>query len=121
MFRKLLNKIDHYLIEQSSLEELQTWLLSNLQDILDSSDKAAIDVANQVDADLVEFHEGLIDEITLRERLESYIRLGETVPVVFPEMECPITVHTSVTDETFKGQWKEPTQVEDLHSDVVFC
>lgn len=55
-----------------TLRDLETWLLSNLQRILDSSEDEAIEVANQIDADLIELGEGLINEATFRERLEGY-------------------------------------------------
>lgn len=93
MLNELLNKIDYYLIEQSSLEELETWLLSNLQRILDSGNKDAVEVANDVDADLVEFHEKLIDEATLRERLDSYITHKETVSITSSEIETYTVNH----------------------------
>lgn len=121
MLNELLNKLDHYLIEQCSLQELQTWLLTNLQDILASNDKKAIEVANNVDADIVEFHENLIDEVTLRERSESYIRLIETIRINFPETEATSTVRVGVDDKTFRKRWEEPTQVESLHLDLVFA
>ena len=73
--------MDSYLLAHCTRRDLETWLLSNLQIILDSGEKAAIDLANKVDADLVEFGEGLMDELTLREHLQSYIRSGDTLLV----------------------------------------
>ncbi|MBI2909151.1 MAG: hypothetical protein HYX92_16015 [Chloroflexi bacterium] len=73
MLRELLNRIYDYVMGRSTLAGLETWLLSNLQEILDSGDDKAIHVANQLDADLVELGEGLIDEATFRQRLEALI------------------------------------------------
>jgi len=81
MLTQLLNYMDSYLLAHCTRRDLETWLLSNLQIILDSGEKAAIDLANKVDADLVEFGEGLMDELTLREHLQSYIRSGDTLLV----------------------------------------
>ena len=71
--------MDSYLLLHCTRRELETWLLSNLQRILDSGEEAAIDLANKVDADLVELGEGLMDELTFRERLQSYGKIGDTV------------------------------------------
>lgn len=67
-----LASLEQYLGHQASLQEVGEWLLAHLQEILDSGDRDTIRLANQVDADLVEFNEGLIDESILRERLERY-------------------------------------------------
>ena len=70
---KLLDSIQGYLNGDFSLQSLESWLLAYLQRILDSGDKKAIALANEIDADLVELGEGLIDEIVLREHLQSCI------------------------------------------------
>ncbi|MBI3321728.1 MAG: hypothetical protein HYZ91_05620 [Candidatus Omnitrophica bacterium] len=69
----LLDSLKQYLDQEASLQGLGERLLSHLQEILDSGDQDTIRLANQVDADLVEFNEGLIDESILRERLERYL------------------------------------------------
>ena len=79
MLRQLLDRIDCYLLLRCTVRDLETWLVSSLQEILNSGDSKAIEVANEVDADLVELGEGLIDELTFRERLEGYIRACETI------------------------------------------
>ena len=100
MLHQLLMYIDRYLTGRCSLREFETWLLANLQGILDSGDQAALEVANQVDADLVELGEGLIDEVTLRERLESYVRLKTTIRWSFSETEHPTVVTSTTNAET---------------------
>lgn len=84
MFTKLLNVIDSYLILRSTVRDLETWLLSNLQQILNSDDIKATELANKLDADFIELGEGLIDEATIRERFESYIKNYNTIPINIP-------------------------------------
>lgn len=62
-----------YLNNEASREELGKWLLSHLQDILDSGDERAITLANQIDTDLVELSEDIIDDSLFRQRLEHYL------------------------------------------------
>ena len=71
----LLRLLEGYLHRRHTLREIELWLLANLQAILDSNDQEAIQLANQVDADLVELHEGLIDETALRENFKRYLIL----------------------------------------------
>lgn len=62
-----------------NLRELESRLLANLQRILDSGEKLAIDIANRVDAELIALNEGLIDEKTLIESLRNILISTNTV------------------------------------------
>lgn len=113
MVRQLLNYIDRYLLFRCTVRDLETRLLSNLQEILDSGDSKAVKLANNVDADLVELGEGLVDETTFRERLEVYLRAYETTLVTFSEAKHAATVHASTVAETFSDHLVIPGLVED--------
>lgn len=65
----LVQVLVQYLSGGRSTSELEEWLVSNLQDFLDSGDSDAIEIANQVDALLVEMSEGLISESQLRDSI----------------------------------------------------
>ena len=76
-FVAVLNQI---LLGSASLDDFQTWLLSNLQSILDSGDSGAIDAANELDADLMQLAQGeitdnqLIEDVGLwAERLQTIV------------------------------------------------
>ncbi len=120
MIYEVLNRMDGYLTERYSVRDLEAWLVSNLQGILDSGDKKAVEVANQVDADLVELGEGLIDETGLRERLERYLRFAETVPAYMVEIEDSASAHSTAVAETVWSRLESPTLVMDLHLEHVF-
>lgn len=100
MFHELLEQIEGYLNAVYTLKDLEGWLLSNLQRILDSGDRKAIELADELDADLVELSEGLIDEKTIRERLEDTVRLEATITFTFPEKEPREVISTSGERET---------------------
>ena len=114
MLHRLLNYANHYLNGYCTLRDLQTWLLSNLQRILESSDEATIEMANQIDTDLIELGEGLIDEAVVRERIESYARFGETIPFIFSEIERPATTHVTTAAETIRNHLEVFGPVVDL-------
>lgn len=114
MLRDLLNRVNEYLNGYCILTDLETWLLSHLQRILESGEEAAIEVANQIDADLIELGEGLIDETAVRERLETYVRIRETIPVDFLETEYAAATHATATAETFRNRSEVPEPVVDL-------
>jgi hypothetical protein len=65
--------LERYLNQQGSLRDIEEWLLTHLQDILDSGNQQAVELANQVDADIVEFGEGLLDEAMLKARFVRYL------------------------------------------------
>lgn len=77
---ELLNEIDHYLIGLSSDRHLESWVVSNLQRVLDSGDTVAIRLANEVDVSFIEAGEGIIDWAVLKDRLESLMREPRSVP-----------------------------------------
>ena len=98
--QQLRRRIDRYLEGHSSLQQLEEWLLSHLQQILDSGDATAIEIANKLDADLVELGEGLTDQGTLQQRLQSYLRGAETIQVTFPETRTVATYHGTTSVQT---------------------
>ena len=99
MLTQLLNHIDSYILSRYTLRDLETWLVSNLQQILDSGEETAIDLANKVDADLVELGEGLIDELTFREHLQGYVRIGDTFPLKYYETQPNVTIDATTPSE----------------------
>ena len=113
MLGQFLKCSEGYLIGRYSLQDLETWLLSNLQGILDSGDQTTIKLANQLDADFVELSEDMIDEVTFRKRLDGYIRLKETMSVIFSGIDHASAVHGSTTAETINDRLEVPGQVVD--------
>ena len=121
MYEQLLTHVEYYLNDDCTLEDLETWLLSNLQAILDSGDEKAIQVANQIDADLVELGEGLIDYETLRGNLQSFISERDTIPVAFPNIRLDTASHATADVETIRNLLEVPDLVVDLRLDHVFA
>jgi hypothetical protein len=62
-----------YLSRERSASELEEWLAGNMQDILNSGDRKAIDIANQVDALLVEMDEQLLNEDQFRKSVYALL------------------------------------------------
>ena len=79
--RAIRTSIDHYLAGRTTLSQLEGWLVGNLQAILDSHEGDAVTLADALDADLVEFGEGLLDARELLDRLAGYNRAEETIYV----------------------------------------
>ena len=69
----LVQVLVQYLGGSRSTEELEEWLIGNLQGLLDSGDNGAIELANRVDALFVEMSEGLISEDQLRESISTIL------------------------------------------------
>jgi len=84
--------------DRCTLQDLESWVLSNLQRILDSGDEKAIAIANEIDADLVELGEGLIDELTLQKHLQGFISERDTILVSSPGTE-PVTIAVAAASD----------------------
>lgn len=72
-----------------SLKELEDWLVEHLQEMLDSGEQAAIEMANQIDADFAEYSQGILDEQTIYDMLRSYFFGVFTVKFQFGEIKQP--------------------------------
>jgi hypothetical protein len=73
MFYDLLNLVQDYLDGRLTVRHVEVWLTSRLQPIIRAGDPATVQLADSIDADLIEFGEGLIDEDTLRELWRGYL------------------------------------------------
>jgi hypothetical protein len=73
MLYDLLNLVQGYLDGLVATQDIETWLTSRLQPIIRSADPATVQLADNIDADLIEYGEGLIDEDTLKERWRRYL------------------------------------------------
>lgn len=73
MFRELEAEARRYLGGRSALVELEAWIAAYSQRIMDSGERRAIRLANQVDADLIDLGENIIDEAQFRARLHGHL------------------------------------------------
>jgi hypothetical protein len=80
-----------YLSRERSASELEEWLAGNMQDILNSGDHKAIDIANQVDAFLVEMGERLLNEDQFR----------KSVYALLVEKGLPAVLNVGASGNTF--------------------
>jgi hypothetical protein len=117
MVKELLDQIYRYVNGLCTLQELESWLVFGLQRILDSGETEAIELADRIDADLIEIGEGLIEEIALREFLQSYISSKQTVPIIHIKTRPrgPITV--TAIDGTTGIMTGYPDQVQTTRLD----
>ncbi|MBI4595050.1 MAG: hypothetical protein HY730_01575 [Candidatus Tectomicrobia bacterium] len=120
MINQLLNQIYNFLLSRCTLRDLEAWLVANLQDILDSKDAQAVELADKIDADLVALGEKLIDEATLYERLENYVDFYSTISMNLNETKQTTSEQISTAVTTIRGQLVVPGLVENLRGDFVF-
>ena len=81
---KLITALSQFLAGASPLEDLQSWVLSNLQTVLESGDSAAIDAVNALDADFVELGEQVMEYSYFIGSVERWINRLQTVPLEIP-------------------------------------
>ncbi len=104
MLQQLINILARYVNRERpdaiTLDELEEWLVLNLQSILDSGDEMVVDIANTLDPSLVEFRENLIDEPAFFATAEAMFRraLIDIHPLPTPEL-----VTTSSGSATYRG------------------
>ena len=93
---ELLKTIKSYVLGDITLQELEEWLLSNMQDILDSGDERAIEIANELDADLIELAEGIIDMSNIRDHLQRY--MISLTPIIYTDSGVAVSTDVITFD-----------------------
>lgn len=104
----LLSRVHDYLIGLSTIRELETWLLSHLQEILDTADQKGTELANQIDADLVELGEGVITASVFYDRLQNYYLATMTTSASFSGSVEGTRVHACTSAETIHHCYETP-------------
>ena len=117
---QLAEVLDRFSIGASDLDEVQSWLLAHLQAILDSQDALAIEVANELDSDLVQLGEQLIDEATLFRRIESWLSKLRTISADLVGQEARIVMDSHVTETIAREFNVSPPINLDLRVSLVF-
>ena len=79
MREALLKQLERYSNQPGATQELEDWLVANLQDLLDTQDKDLVEIASRLDALLLDIQEGLASEADLVATVEGSIRSLETV------------------------------------------
>ena len=69
MLAQVLGKLDAYLGGNLPHEELEGWVVSNLQDILSSGDRRAINLANKLDVDFILWGNGELTDTEFDQHL----------------------------------------------------
>ncbi len=117
MKKELHQKIESYLNGTISIDDLEVWLVSNLQGILDSGDDEIIEIANQIDADLVELREEILSMEDLYDHLQSHLGQLETISVDIstPGVVAVSTETSTAIAQIFVTTEADPPAVVDHH------
>ena len=81
-----LDRMDSFLVGDPSDRGLESWVVVNLQRILDSEDKLAIDLVNAVDVNLIRLHDEIIDLAEFHTALDSLVRAARIKNFKFVEV-----------------------------------
>lgn len=110
MVAQIFKMVDEYLIGYRTVREIETWLAAQTQLIHKSGEQRAIQLANQLEADLIDLSEGLLDEASIRERWDGYLSQASTVIL---EAAKP-AVQTLTSTETTTSRFKYATPYSDM-------
>lgn len=122
MLQRLLNELDRYANGLMTWRDLETWLVSHLQAILDSGDSRAIELANEIDGRLVELGEDLTTEEEFRQSVEALVRIGETIVVpAAAGVQVGIVNEATVGSETITEHWRDLGPVTNVRLEHSFA
>lgn len=107
MLQRLLTELNRYVNGLITWQDLEAWLVSHLQAILDSGDSRAVEIANEVDGRLVELGENLTTEEELRLGVEALVRIGETIVVPAAVAQGETVNEATVESETITRRWRD--------------
>ncbi len=81
MKNELHQKIESCLNGSITVDDLEVWLVSNMQNILDTGNDEIIEMADQIDADMIVLGEGIIGLDELYDHLRRLLSQLETISV----------------------------------------
>lgn len=114
MFQALLNELTRYVNGLSNSRDLEAWVVSHLQAILDSGDERAVELANEVDSLLIELGEGLATEADLLDNAQALVHANETV-TVFQGQPADVVDEGAVAAESITTRWQDLGPVTNVH------
>ncbi|MDA2935221.1 hypothetical protein MYX82_12900 [Acidobacteria bacterium AH-259-D05] len=88
---KLLAELDKYLSGTASLDELESWTVSNLQNTIDSKDDKAIAVIDELDTLFMQLRNGEINELVFIKSIDALVRHQQTIKVSLSTSGTPQT------------------------------
>lgn len=98
MDKELLKAVDKYLVGAQALRDLAGSVAEVARTVLQSNDQHAIELLNQLEADLVDVSEGLLSEESFREQWEARTRIARTHSLEFlPGGSRQVTASNAVT------------------------
>ena len=80
LLAELLCQINNYLEGISSDDDLEDWIVANIQRSMDTGDATASRILDEVDVSFVELGEGIIDLAEFNERLASLSEESRALP-----------------------------------------
>jgi len=90
MIYEIRARIEAYLRDELTLEDITSWLMQNLQALLDSGDTEAIATADKLDTLLIEHEDGRLDQESFLDSLRE-IAVGQvTVPKEYQESDLVV-------------------------------
>ncbi|MCH7846219.1 MAG: aminotransferase class V-fold PLP-dependent enzyme [Acidobacteria bacterium] len=100
----------------------ESWLVANLQWLLDSGDQHAIKLANALDAGLIQLEEQIVDMAEFHATLDALVRAARTLPLAFEEIS-PVTLDTiGSASESLRFDFGDPfSLVTDLQVNHSFA
>jgi len=110
MVAELVAAVDAYLVGRWTLQELEAWLAARTRAIYGSGDRRAMDLANKLEADLIDLGEGVADEATIRKHWEGYLSHLTTL-TLFVGVEKPTTT-ISAASTSYPGKYESPELIE---------
>ena len=112
---QILDQLKKLETEQLTYQQLEEWLLSHLQQILDSREEQAINLANELDALFIEEGEGLrSEEEMLRDMALLYNREMCTAWIVLGVQGVRLS-----SERTVHKQWGEPKVVTGFNTGLL--
>ena len=112
MRNEFVSIVSKFLDGSLSLVEMQEWILSRLQTILDSGDSVCAEIANEIDADLISLSEELMDESVFIKRLYGFRDRLQTILIEYTEKTLVARTVTSQVADTFNVPLTAPADLQ---------
>lgn len=111
IYHKIIEALKKYVSGSSCERDLERWVLSNYQQILDSGEESAAMLANEINALFIEQSEDLVSKDEMQYALAEILRREEST-VSFQIGKNPVRV---AADKSVRKRLRTVGQITDIH------
>ena len=114
--KEVLSQLARYVTGDSSLRNLEEWIVSHLQSALETGSQEVIRAFDQIDALLMKLGAGQIGEKEFMDELNSMLNAAETLHLAYTDVAAAVTGSSDLSMEHSVDLTGQAAQIRLVHT-----